>query len=128
MSALATQGNVYVDGIYVCTSLELPWHDNARNISCIPDGVYPVRIREAGVSRKFSYRHLVLDDVEDRTGILIHRLNSPRETHGCIGVGLSRGQDVIRESGLALEALLIACDRGQAIRAVVESVPGILGG
>lgn len=54
--------------IYKFKTLELPWLDNQRNISCIPEGEYKVVVR---YSQKYK-RHLHILDVNDRSFILIH--------------------------------------------------------
>ncbi len=77
---------------FVCKTLELPWRDNERNISCIPEGHYDVIPR---FSEKYG-NHLHVTDVITRSLILIHWGNyagsvNPRTGHpdirGCILVG-----------------------------------------
>jgi hypothetical protein len=63
-----------------CFTLELPWQDNKRNISCIPKGEYPYRI---AVSPKFG-RTIHVDEVPDRSHILIHPGNYTTQIQGCI--------------------------------------------
>ena len=41
----STIGKLYLNGELMCDTLENPWLDNQRNISCIPDGQYNVRLR-----------------------------------------------------------------------------------
>lgn len=67
------------------TSLELPWLDNERNLSCIPNGYYCVTRRW---SPKFNH-HLHIIGVKDRSKILIHVGNYRRDTEGCILIGRS---------------------------------------
>lgn len=67
--------------------LELPWRDNAREISCIPDGTYVVSPRH---NAKFG-DHLIVHKVLNRDFILFHSGNLPEHTHGCILVGLRHG-------------------------------------
>ena len=63
-----TQGVFIFNNSVVCYSLELPWRNNAREISCIPAGLYPIskeiHPRFASVFR--------LSSVPARAGILIH--------------------------------------------------------
>lgn len=77
----AVHGRLYTDnGLLACT-IELPWRQNARHVSCIPEGVYAVRKR---YSEKFKW-HLVLLEVPGRSGILIHPANdAAKELQGCI--------------------------------------------
>lgn len=69
--------------LFECRTLELPWRENVRNISCIPEGTYPIRSR---VSQKYG-AHLHILDVPDRSLILIHEANFVRQLRGCIAVG-----------------------------------------
>jgi len=77
---------------FICKTLELPWLDNERNISCIPEGHYNVVPRN---SPKYG-NHLHILEVIDRSLILIHPANfvgsdNPRTGHsdlkGCIAIG-----------------------------------------
>lgn len=64
-------------------SLELPWNDNKRNFSCIPEGVYKARVHK---SPKFG-KSLWLQDVPNRSEILIHKGNFHFNVRGCILIG-----------------------------------------
>lgn len=86
----------------IYSTLELSWKQNQRNISCIPTGVYPVKIWE---SPKFGKCFLV-QNVPDRDGILIHAGNSKDDTQGCILIGNHFNQNVITDSKRALTKLL----------------------
>lgn len=70
--------------LYDCHTLELPWKENQRSVSCIPDGDYTVKKRK---SAKFAH-HFHLTDVEGRSWILIHAGNFYTNTDGCVLVGL----------------------------------------
>ena len=69
--------------IFYCYTLELPWLDNQKRISCIPKGVYNVEKR---YSTKYKHHFHVLD-VPNRSYILIHQGNYNWHTKGCILVG-----------------------------------------
>lgn len=76
-------GELYVDGKYVCQTLELPQKDNKTDISSIPAGNY------GGILR---YDHadkwrIELTDTPSRTHIQIHIGNYPSNSKGCILVG-----------------------------------------
>ena len=47
---VSTIGKLYLNGEWLCDTLENPYLDNQRNISCIPEGEYTVRLRTAGES------------------------------------------------------------------------------
>lgn len=65
-------------------TLELPWRNNQRNISRIPSALYSVSPR---YSARFG-QHLHVLDVPNRSHILFHVGNWPRNTDGCILVGM----------------------------------------
>ncbi|WP_028666579.1 DUF5675 family protein [Runella zeae] len=80
-SELGTNGEITVEGKHVCYTIERPWLDNQRRISCIPTGRYQLKPR---FSQKFKY-HLILLDVPGRDLILIHPANDAiKELNGCI--------------------------------------------
>ena len=99
-------GTLYLNGIRICDTLENPWIDNARNISCIPEGKYDVRLRLARESGTRDYLHLLVKAVPDRTYILFHKGNYPKDTRGCVLVGMSSEQDVVYNSKLAMDLLM----------------------
>ena len=76
-----TNGEVYQWGERVCFTIELPWRQNERKRSCIPEGRYRLR-------RRFSPRfgeHLAVQGVKGRTAILVHPANdAATELEGCI--------------------------------------------
>ena len=102
----STLGELFINGERICDTLENPWQDNQRNISCIPEGIYPVRLRLARESASRDYLHLLVQDVPDRDWILFHRGNYPKDTSGCILVGLGSQQNVVNNSTLAMDLLI----------------------
>lgn len=76
---------------YYCFTLELPYKDNIRNLSCIPCGIYPITKYKSNRFGNCFYIH----EVKGRSGILIHSGNFAGDiekgyrTHsqGCILVG-----------------------------------------
>lgn len=81
-----TIGIIYLKGLRFFT-LELPWLDNQKNISCIPTGEYNYIKR---VSPGKGYEVIELVSVPDRAYIQIHLGNYTRQIEGCIlpGTGL----------------------------------------
>jgi len=69
-------------GTFNC--LELPWLNNQRSISCIPEGEYKVLKRYTD-KRGFHF-HII--DVPHRTWILIHKGNYKHDIQGCQLPGL----------------------------------------
>ena len=102
----STIGELFINGERICDTLERPYFNNQRNISCIPEGVYPVRLRLPRESATRDYIHLLVQDVPDRDWILFHRGNFPKDTSGCILVGLGSQQDVVNNSVLAMDLLI----------------------
>lgn len=77
-----TLGTLQVQG-FKCYTLELPWKQNKKGISCIPPGKYKVVKR---FSEKYG-NHLHILDVKGRSFILIHNGNYHTQIQGCILVG-----------------------------------------
>ena len=71
--------------VFECKTLELPWLDNKRQQSCIPEGNYTVVTRK---SPKYG-SHFHVTNVANRDMILIHSGNYYRDILGCILVGES---------------------------------------
>jgi len=102
----STIGTLYINGEKFCDTLENPYLDNQRNISCIPEGQYKVRLRLARESATRDYLHLLVQDVPNRDWILFHRGNSAKDTSGCILVGNGRQQDIVENSRLAMDLVI----------------------
>ena len=74
-------GIIFFNGVRICNTIELPWKNNLRGISCIPEGSYSISKRR---SRKYGL-HLWIRNVPGRELILIHPANNAiRELRGCI--------------------------------------------
>ena len=81
--AEGTNGTLTVndDVAPLCHTIELPWRNNQVKVSCIPAGIYTVRLR---YSPRFSW-HLHVHNVPGRSTILFHPANNARlELQGCI--------------------------------------------
>jgi len=102
----STIGTLYLNGERMADTLENPYLDNQRNISSIPSGQYKVRLRLARESATRDYLHLLVQEVKDRSYILFHIGNTAKDTRGCILVGLSREQDRVNNSKLAMDLLI----------------------
>lgn len=77
-----TVGRLEFGGFH-CLTLELPWKENANDISCIPAGTYEY-------VKYDSPRHgavLLLLDVPGRSMVELHAGNYTRQIEGCILVG-----------------------------------------
>jgi len=102
----STMGELFLNGERMCDTLELPYKDNQRSVSCIPSGEYQVRMRYPRESATREYLHLLVKEVPNRKYILFHRGNSAKDTRGCILVGLGSQQDIVHNSTLAMDLLM----------------------
>jgi hypothetical protein len=98
-----TVGELQVEGVHFCWTLELPWLNNLAGKSCIPTGTYRV---EFVLSTRFKRDMPRLLDVPDRAGILIHPGNVEADTEGCILLGDTRSGDCVLESRPAFDRFL----------------------
>ena len=99
-----TNGTLTFNGHFVCFTLELPWKENKKNISCIPEGKYELKAR---YSPKLQ-NHLEVIDVYERKLILLQPATCAiTDLYGSIApvlqlTGIGKGV----YSRLALERLL----------------------
>ncbi len=92
--------------MFCCFTLEDDAHDGAKvpGETAIPLGVYRVLVN---YSQRFQTLMPLLIGVPGFTGIRIHAGNGPKDTAGCILVGLARvGAATIESSKAALNMLL----------------------
>ena len=118
-----TNGALFNSNKFLCYTIELPWNDNKRNISCIPEGVYEIEPR---FSKRFKH-HLILKAVKDRSFILFHPANDAlKELQGCIAPvtylsGIGRGvysKDALQK---LLSLVYQAKDRKETILLTIKS-------
>jgi hypothetical protein len=112
-NAVQTLGQLFIMNenhlAYACfATLELPWRENKRQISCIPCGVYTVKKRW---SLKYGH-HLHILEVSGRSFILFHSGNFWWQIRGCILVGTghrdinSDGHQDVINSRVAMKNLM----------------------
>ena len=63
----STIGELFLNGERMADTLENPYINNERNISCIPEGEYKVRLRLARESASRNYLHLLVQDGPPRS-------------------------------------------------------------
>lgn len=101
MDAKKTTGELYVDGHYLCHTLEdlvrlddpTTSQDEAAKVwgeTAIPAGTYTVIVNHSARFKKLMPRLL---DVPGFTGILIHGGNTEADTLGCILVGFKLNEN-----------------------------------
>lgn len=83
---LSTEGSSFY-------TLELPWQGNEQRVSCIPEGVYEMAMRESEVVRRSSGGRFnegwEITDVTGREYIMFHVGNWTKDTEGCVLIGQS---------------------------------------
>jgi len=116
----STIGKLYFDGEFYGHTLELPWKDNEKRVSCIPKGVYEVKKRHTEES-KYKYEHLHILDVEDRELILMHIGNYPKNSKGCILLGNTRALNFVGESRKAFYKLMYDLGSFEKIELIIKN-------
>lgn len=118
-----TNGILKCEGKIVCKTIELPWKNNVRRVSCIPEGKYFIKKR---YSSKFGC-HMEIIGVDNRTLILLHPANNAlKELNGCIapvtklsgpGLGLLSRKAFNRLKDLIYKSL----DQNESVELIVKS-------
>lgn len=120
-----TNGYLIHDKKVVSKTIELPWRNNRRSESCIPEGLYTLRDR---YSPHFG-RHLEIMDVPGRDLILFHPANdASRQLRGCIApvtelVGPGLGNHSRQAMQRLMNLVLPVIDRNHAIHRVALPDP-----
>lgn len=113
-----TVGRLYVDGVFLCDTLE----DRVRDLSrekkvpgktAIPAGKYEVIVN---ISPRFKRKLPRLLNVPGFDGILIHRGNTPEDTAGCILVGENKAVGKVLNSTPYELRLTEMIERAQSAR------------
>ena len=119
-----TIGKLYIDGVYFCDTLEDPNRDHNKNGSlddqgegkvwgdtAIPFGTYKMILSYSPKFKRILPRLLNVPHFE---GILIHRGNTAKDTHGCILVGKNTEVGKVTSSTVWEEKLVkLLKDSGQ---------------
>lgn len=118
-----TNSALFCHDAFLGFTIELPWLDNQQFVSCIPEGVYPLKPR---YSEKFKH-HLLVDEVPNRQLILMHPANDAlKELLGCIAPvtylsGIGKGtvsRPILRKLvSLAYQAF----DRKEPVNLIIKS-------
>lgn len=120
-----TLGRLTGPGINLHT-IELPWRDNAPNLSCIPAGEYHCElVRSPRFGRVYHVK-----DVPGRSHVLIHSGNYAGDStkgwrthsHGCILPGRKRGQLGNQAAVLCSRAALTSFMRSLAGRDFILNI------
>lgn len=116
--------------------IELPWRDNACDISCVPAGVYTARVFHSQHFQRDVYR---LEGVPGREDVEMHPANFAGDVskgwqsdlRGCCAPGMERGhlynkaghyQAAVLQSARAMEEILAATG-GEPIEIEFKDAP-----
>ena len=118
-----TNGVLQSEGKVICKTIELPWKQNQKRVSCIPEGEYFLQKR---YSNKFQW-HIEVCGVAGRSYILFHPANNAlKELNGCIapvtqhsgaGLGLMSRKAFNTLKDLVYKVL----DRSETVVLIVQS-------
>jgi hypothetical protein len=89
--------------VQIGATMELPWRFNQKEISAIPAGSYSGHVRQDGDK---GWR-IELDEVKGRQNVEVHLGNWPKDSIGCIllGLGSTRKGCFVSNSGDAMKKL-----------------------
>ena len=118
-----TIGKCTVDGQYISDSIE----DKVRILNSIEDKIYGETAIQAGTyeadiyfSKKFGYKVIRLFGVPYFSGIYVHRMNTAKDSLGCIGVGYNDKKGWVSRPTIAMNKLIEAVEGADKIIVVVE--------
>lgn len=127
-----TIGKLYLDGVYFCDTLEDPVRDYNKDgdlddpgekkvwgETAIPYGTYKVKL---SYSPKFKRILPRLFDVPHFEGILIHRGNTAKDSHGCILVGKNTQVGMVTSSTVWEKKLIEAMEESKLKEFEIEIV------
>ena len=100
----ATTGRLYIEDTFECYTLEdVVREDKIYGKTAIPEGRYEVVL---DMSVRFKKELPRLLNVPNFEGIRIHAGNKAEDTEGCILVGITRKEDWIGCSKIAMDSLI----------------------
>ncbi|WP_185974252.1 DUF5675 family protein [Litoribacter populi] len=120
-----TNGVIRLNGVEVVRTIELPWRNNKRSFSCIPEGVYELTQR---YSERWGW-HVKVRNVKDRSFILFHSANdAQKELRGCIALVLShtgegRGIQSVLATNRFRDLVFEALEKGEEVKLEILSDP-----
>lgn len=113
-----TLGQLYIDGQYVCDTLEHPTREvKVSGKTAIPFGEYQVLVTW---SPKFKRRLPLIKNVPNFEGVRIHCGNSLKDTTGCVLVGEWNGGSGLVNSIPAEVAVTMKIEQAQRRGEVVK--------
>ena len=120
-----TKGVLLINGEALFTTVELPWRDNEPNVSCVPEGVFPLRYVE---SPSFGWVYTILNVGNGRSGCHIHIANRAKELKGCVGIGKGfgtlLGDPSVTKSGQAFDEFMALMAKTPETKIHIYSIYG----
>lgn len=118
-----------------CVTLELPWLGNAQTISSIPAGVYTCSLVSSPLITRLTKgvweKGYVVNNVPNRSAVMIHPGNTDDDTHGCIlvaqGYGKLRGERAILNSGATFNEFMTVMHTNSAFSLDIRDYTHIQG-
>jgi hypothetical protein len=118
---LGTFGKLWLSDDNWIYTIERPWLQNVRNLSCIQAGDYPLKKRHY---YRGGYTALQIEGVPQRSYILFHIGNTMHDVEGCIAVGFELGVVnntwAVLNSRAAFEYLMRQYERHKYARIKIE--------
>lgn len=117
-----TNGILRCNELIICRTIELPWKNNKRGISCIPTGRYRLQDRYS----PHHGNHIEVLNVPDRSFILFHPANDAcKELKGCIApvsawIGPGKGEGSEVAFRLVRHLVYRALREGQSVWLIIE--------
>jgi hypothetical protein len=113
-----TFGTLIIDKRVVCQTLELPWKNNEKDVSCIPAQIYKCICWESPTKGKC----LHILGVPGRDNVLIHKGNTIKDSEGCILVGMSVAEIMV--DGTLKDGVFPSSKAMDKLLEVIGYVPG----
>ena len=120
--AKGTNGVLTIDDQFICYTIELPWRENRKGLSCIPEGCYSL---EARYSPQLG-NHLHVENVPGRSWILIHPANDAhKQLKGCIApvselIGIGKGDSSDTAFSLVKDLAYSAIHAGKRVWLIIS--------
>lgn len=128
-----TLGKLTLPDGWSCYIMENPWQDNARNVSCIPEGTYTLGKRQSPMVERTSRGAFSIgwevQGVPGRDFIMIHPGNYVRNTDGCLlpGLDISFTQDeglMVTSSQIAFKELMERLKQQESWQIIIKTKEG----
>jgi len=122
---LSTEGEMYINNVFFCYTIELPKVSAYDSNVCIPEGTYFI---QKYFSPHWGFEVPLLQDVPGRSEIEVHPSNyaiSPDAKHhcyllGCIALGNSEDTDVVYNSKDTFNRFMQQIDWSKPVRITVS--------